>query len=148
MSELSPAAVMKARDGRRVLIRPVTSSDKRLLRRGFERLAGESRYRRFRAPMLYLSDELIGYLTEVDHHELEALVAIDEETHEGVGIARYVRGDRADTAEVALAVVDHWQGKGIGTLLLDALAARARDEGIARFTALMLAANDELRELL
>jgi GNAT superfamily N-acetyltransferase len=148
MSERSPATTATLRDGRRVLIRPVTSSDKELLRRGFERLSGESRYRRFLAPMIYLSDELVRYLTEVDHHDHEAMVALDEETQEGVGVARYVRGGRDDVAEVAVAVVDHWQGRGVGTLLLEALAARAREEGISRFTALMLASNDEMMELL
>jgi GNAT superfamily N-acetyltransferase len=148
MSGPAPAVTATLRDGRRVLVRPVTSSDKALLRRGFERLSDESRYRRFLAPMTDLSDETVRYLTEVDHHDHEALVALDPETREGVGVARYVRGDPGDVAEVAVVVVDHWQGRGVGTLLLDALAARAREEGIKRFTGLMLASNDEMMDLL
>jgi GNAT superfamily N-acetyltransferase len=148
MSERSPAALATLPDGRRVLIRPVTGSDKELLRRGFERLSDQSRYRRFLAPMVYLSDEIVRYLTEVDHHDHEAMVALDEETREGVGVARYVRAGQSDIAEVAVAVVDHWQGRGVGTLLLEALAARAHEEGISRFSALMLAENEEMMELL
>lgn len=61
-------------------------------------------------------------------------------------MARFVRSpDRPDTAEAAVTVVDDWQGRGVGTALLDALAERARAEGVVRFTALMLA---EMLELL
>jgi len=45
-------------------------------------------------------------------------------------------------------VIDDWQGRGLGTLLLDVLSARARDEGITTFTALMLATNQEMMDLL
>jgi hypothetical protein len=51
-------------------------------------------------------------------------------------------------AELALTVTDDWQGKGVGTLLLEVLCARAREEGITSFTALMLATNTTMMELL
>ena len=53
-----------------------------------------------------------------------------------MGIARYVR-DRDDpqTAEIAVTVVDDWQGRGLGTELLTQLSGRARREGVLRFTA-------------
>jgi GNAT superfamily N-acetyltransferase len=99
--------------------------------------------------MAELTDDVVTYLTEVDHHDHEALAAIDAETGEGVGVARFVRSaDRPDTAEAAVAVIDDWQGRGVGTALLDLLAERARAEGIVRFTALLLAENREMLELL
>ena len=99
--------------------------------------------------MAELSDDMLDYLTEVDHHDHEALVALDAETGEGVGVARFVRLDgRPATAEAAVTVVDRWQGRGLGTLLLELLATRARDEGIARFTALVLASNTDILEVL
>jgi GNAT superfamily N-acetyltransferase len=137
------------RDGSAVDVRPVRPDDRDLLREGFERLSPESRYRRFLSPIDHLSEEWLTYLTDVDHHDHEALAAVDPATGRGVGIARYVRlEDRPDAAEAAVTVADDWQGRGVGTLLLELLAARAREEGVERFTALMLAANDDMRELL
>jgi GNAT superfamily N-acetyltransferase len=137
------------RDGSRVRLRPIRSSDKVQLRAGFERLGPQSRYQRFLVPMDQLTEAVVEYLTEVDHHDHEAIVALDDATGEGVGVARFVRlTDRHDTAEAAVTVVDDWQGRGVGTLLLDRLADRARSEGIARFWAVLLAENRNMLDLL
>jgi GNAT superfamily N-acetyltransferase len=136
------------RDGSRVRLRQGHSSDKELLLRGFERLSPESRYRRFLAATPELREGTVRYLTEIDHHDHEAIAALDEKTGEGIGVARYVRDpQRRDVAEVAVTVIDDWQGKGVGTLLLEVLGARARAEGIHTFTALMLATNDEMLDV-
>ena len=85
----------------------------------------------------------------VDHHDHEAILAIDPESGRTVGVARYVHDPkRRDSAEVAFAVLESWQGRGIGTALMRGLADRARVEGISRFTALMLAHNSPMRHLL
>jgi GNAT superfamily N-acetyltransferase len=137
------------RDGSRVRLRPIRSSDKVQLRAGFERLGPQSRYQRFLVPLDQLTEAVVEYLTEVDHHDHEAIVALDDATGEGVGVARFVRlTDRHDTAEAAVTVVDDWQGRGVGTLLLDRLADRARSEGIARFWAVLLAENRNMLDLL
>jgi GNAT superfamily N-acetyltransferase len=142
-------APLLLRDGSRVRLRPGRSADRELLLRGFERLSPESRYRRFLAPMPELTEEMVRYLTDIDHHDHEAIIALDEETGEGLGVARYVRNkERRDVAEVAVTVIDDWQGRGLGTLLLEVLSARAREEGIRTFTALMLATNEEMMDLL
>jgi GNAT superfamily N-acetyltransferase len=96
-----------------------------------------------------LSEAMVRYLTEIDHHDHEALAALDEQTGEGIGVARYVRDPkRPDVAEVAVTVLDDWQGKGLGTLLLEVLGARARAEGIRSFVALMLGSNQEMMDVL
>jgi len=137
------------RDGSRVRLRQGHSADRPLLLRGFQRLSSESRYRRFLAAMPELSEEMVRYLTEIDHHDHEAIVALGEQTGEGIGVARYVRDPRRrDAAELAVTVIDDWQGKGLGTLLLEVLGARARVEGISSFTALMLATNHEMMEVI
>jgi GNAT superfamily N-acetyltransferase len=141
-------APIELRDGSRVRLRQCRSSDKELLVRGFERLSPKSRYRRFLAPMPELTEKMARYLTELDHHDREAIIAFDEQTGDGLGVARYVRStERPDLAEVAVTVIDDWQGRGLGALLLDVLSARAREEGIKGFTALMLATNDEMMGL-
>ncbi len=142
-------APITLRDGSQVRIRQGRASDKDLLRRGFERLSAESRYRRFLASMPGLSEAMLSYLTEVDHHDHEAIVALEMETGEGVGVARFVRdSERHELAEVAVTVIDDWQGRGLGTLLLEVIGARAREEGITSFTALMLASNQEMMDVL
>lgn len=130
------------RNGAQIAIRPITPEDRAALATGFERLSPESRYRRFFASMSELSERDLTYLTEVDHHDHEALVAIDDETGDGVGVARYVRTS-AEAAEPALVVADDWQGRGVGTALLSALVERAREEGVVRFEALVLSTNRE-----
>jgi len=135
-------------EGSRVRLRQGRPADKELLLRGFERLGEESRYRRFLAPMPELREPMLSYLLDVDHHNHEAIVALDERTGEGVGVARYVRNDqRPDTAEVAVTVIDDWQGRGLGTLLLDVIAARAREEGITTFQAMMLGTNQGMMDV-
>ena len=74
---------------------------------------------------------------------------MDPASGNSVGVARYVR-DRTqrDSAEIAVSVLETWQGRGVGRVLLHHLADRARAEGIRRFTALMLADNRPMRNLL
>jgi RimJ/RimL family protein N-acetyltransferase len=130
------------RDGSAVLIRPVRSTDAPLLADGFARLSAASRQMRFLSTKKELSAAELRYLTDVDHHDHEALVALDLAGGHGVGIARYVRdGDDPQAAEIAVTVVDDWQRRGLGTELLARLSDRARSERIRRFTALADAGN-------
>ncbi len=139
---------LELRDGSRVTARPVTPDDRVALQEGFRRLSPESRYRRFLSPMSELSDRLASYLTEIDHHDHEALLAITPDGH-AVGVARFVRSrEDPQAAEIAVTVADDWQRRGIATGLLEQLSDRAREEGVARFTALMLAENREMLEVM
>jgi GNAT superfamily N-acetyltransferase len=137
------------RGGSRVRIRQWHHADRDLLLRAFDRLSPESRYRRLLSGIRELTGPTLRDLTELDHHDREAMIAVDELSGEGIGLARYVRDPRRpEVAELALTVSDDWQGRGVGTLLLDVLCARAREGGITHFTALMLATNRTMRDLL
>lgn len=129
------------RDGSRITLRPIEPDDRATLAAGFERLSPESRYRRFFGPVAQLRERDLDYLTRVDHHDHEAIVAVDPATAQGVGVARYVRTG-PEVAEPAMVVADDWQGRGLARLLLDALAERAAEEGVRRFEAPVLAGND------
>jgi GNAT superfamily N-acetyltransferase len=136
-------------DGSRVEIRALGPDDKAGLAAGFERLSEGSRYRRFLSPTPKLTTRQLAYLTEVDHHDHEALVAIEPTRRDGVGVARYVRSQtNLDEAEFAVAVADDWQRLGVGTALLRQLATRAREEGISWFTGLVLAHNESMLRVL
>ncbi len=135
------------RDGAEVRVRPLEPSDRDALAAAFERLSDESRYRRFLGPVEHLGPSTQSYLTDVDHHDHEALAAFDPEG-DLVGVGRYVREDGGATAEAAVTVADEWQGRGLGTALTALLAERALDEGIGTFTASMLAENRDMFELL
>lgn len=136
-------------DGSHVEIRPLGPGDRAGLAAGFERLSDLSRYRRFLSPTRRLSQSQLKYLTELDHRDHEALVAVDPATSNGLGVARYVRSPADPSeAEFAVAVADDWQRRGLGTTLLRYLAARAREEQISRFTALVLAENAPVLHML
>src|SRR6516162_3980835 len=129
-------------DGSAVLIRQVRSTDAALLADGFARLSPRSRRTRFLGAKTTLSEAELRYFTEIDHHDHEAIGALSAADGRGVGIARYVRdADDPQAAEIAVTVVDDWQGRGLGTELLSRLSDRARHAGIARFTALVSAEN-------
>ena len=99
-------------------------------------------------PIDELSPSQLRYLTEVDHHDHEALIAFDSGRGEPVGVARFVRLDDGTSAEAAVTIVDEWQGRGLGTALTSLLAERAREEGVVRFTALLLAGNEQMHDVL
>jgi RimJ/RimL family protein N-acetyltransferase len=130
------------RDGSTVLIRQVRGTDAPLLADGFARLGPRSRQLRFLGPKTMLSATELRYLTEIDHHDHEAIGALSTVDGRGVGIARYVR-DAHDpqTAEIAVTVVDDWQGRGLGTELVSRLSEPARRAGIHQFTALVSTEN-------
>jgi RimJ/RimL family protein N-acetyltransferase len=137
------------RDGSTVLIRQVQSADAPLLADGFARLSARSRQLRFLTPKQALSPAELRYFTDVDHHDHEALGALYDADGRGVGIARYVRdADDSQAAEIAVTIIDDWQGRGLGTELMAQLSERARSEGIRRFTALVAADNPAMAGLL
>jgi RimJ/RimL family protein N-acetyltransferase len=137
------------RDGAAVLIRQVRSTDAALLADGFARLSAASRQLRFLGVKKELSAAELRYFTDVDHHDHEALGAVDRASGCGVGIGRYIRdADDPQAAEIAVTIVDDWQGRGLGAELLAQLSDRARHEGVRRFTALADAGNVAVAALL
>jgi GNAT superfamily N-acetyltransferase len=131
-------------DGTQILIRPIRPDDKALLEQGLHNLSETSVQRRFLTPKPRFSRAELRYLTEVDGRNHVALVAErpNAPVRALIGVARYVRlPDDPEAAEVAVVVADPWQGRGIGTLLVDELAPRARARGVRRFTATMAGDN-------
>ena len=143
---------VRLRDGTEVLLRLVIPADRLLLRRGMDRFSPESRYHRFLGTKHDLTPDELDYLTQVDgvdHFALGAVATDAAGSAQGVGVARFVRfGDETDSAEPTVAVVDAYQGRGLGTILFARLMAAARERGIRRFHGRMLAHNKVMRALL
>lgn len=140
-------------DGTRVVLRHVRPSDGAELRRAFERLTPESRYRRFFGGVTHLTDATLHYLTDVDGQDHVAIVALGEspdlKSEVGLGVARFVRlRDEPAVAEAAVTVVDDVQRRGLGRLLATTLADAARERGIHRFRADVLADNEPMRAIM
>jgi GNAT superfamily N-acetyltransferase len=140
---------LTASDGTRLEVSPLQPADKSSLREGAKHLSPESAYRRFFVPTAHLTDGQLTYLTTLDHQRHEALGVSDPITGEGVAVARYVQTtDEPATAEIAIAVIDRWQGRGVGRALLNRLSAVAQARGISRFTGVILADNPRMIKLM
>jgi len=152
LASRTPAVEVTLDGGLTLRLRPIRPSDREAMRRGFERLSETSRYRRFLSPMPRLPDDMLVRFTEIDHVDHVAWVALDPHRpldDPGVAVARYIRHPAASqTADVAITVVDAYQGLGVGTLLMGLLAAIARSDGVHRFSSLVLRDNLPMRRLL
>src|SRR5262249_25706335 len=142
------------RDGGSIHIRAIRPDDKQRLLALFERLSSRSVYFRFFQTKQRLTDEELRYFTELDFVRNVALVATLREGDEErvIGVGRYFGldedGQPLPCAEVAFTVADAHQGRGIGTLLLEHLAAIARTHGIDTFEAYVLGENNRMLQVL
>jgi GNAT superfamily N-acetyltransferase len=143
------------RDGSKVLIRALRSSDRQLLASFFLELSPQSiRYRVFAAKST-LTERELTYLVELDFVAHVGLVAVVVESgrERAVGIGRYCRvrsfraGVPSAAAEIALTVLDELQGHGVGTLLLEHLAGIARTRGIVEFEADVMVGNAKMMQV-
>jgi GNAT superfamily N-acetyltransferase len=141
--------IVTLRDGSKALVRPIRPEDKWRLAEGLKLLSTRTKYLRFHADIDEFTDEQLAYLTEVDHHDHEAWVALDPDDLDAPGwaVARYVRAETEPTvAEAAVTVIDERQGCGLGTILLRLLAASAIENGIRTFRNYVLADNEAMLE--
>jgi acyl-CoA synthetase (NDP forming)/RimJ/RimL family protein N-acetyltransferase len=129
-------------DGGTVHVRPIRPDDAEGLRTLHQRLSAETIYLRFFSPIPALSEAMVERFTNVDYVDRMALVA--ELGDNLVGVARYDRVTPATTAEVAFVIDDAHQGRGLGSLLLEHLAATAREAGIHEFEADTLPGNSRM----
>jgi RimJ/RimL family protein N-acetyltransferase len=144
-----PESSVVLRDGARAVVRTLAGGDVAVVQQVFDGLSDESRRQRFAGPKPALSPRDLDALAAVDHRDHDALVAMEPGTGRAVGEARVIR-DRCDggVGEVAFAVADAWQGRGLGASLADLLARRARELGMRRLRATMLSDNVRSRALL
>ena len=128
-----------------ITIRPLRNGDTRTVAAVFERLGASSREQRFCGAKPRLPEAELAALARVDG-DRHVLVAYADGDPEPVGIARLVRDGAA--AEIAFEVVDEQQGRGIGSVLADELAAVARAAGIRELRATVCGDNPPVVSLL
>ncbi len=134
------------RDGRMVTVSPITPAAKPLIVSAMANLSEQTSRRRFFTARYRLSEAELERMTALDGISAFALGAVARDaggTARGVGVARYSR-DAGDptAAEMAVLVVDDYQGVGLGRLLVTRLVAEAQSRGIDRLHALVLPDND------
>jgi RimJ/RimL family protein N-acetyltransferase len=151
---LDPDGRLRLPDGTSVLLRPFRPGDGGLLVQGFDRMSPRSRYRRFLSPVPHLTDSMLAFLTSVDGVDHRAWGALVDERPDRAspipaGVVRWVR-TKADpvVADLAVTVIDDYQGRGLGGLLLDVAVVDAAGHGVERFEGLVLGENIASRRML
>jgi protein lysine acetyltransferase len=135
------------RDGTAAGLRPICPGEQYELVRRQRLFSAQTRYRRF-FTAFHITPAMARYLAEVDYVDHFAWTAVDS-TGVPVGGASYVRSasDRA-LADISFLITDQFQGRGLGTLLMGAIAIAARRNGIVRFCADVLTDNAPMRAIL
>ena len=129
-------------DGGTVHLRPIVPADADQLVSFHGRLSDRTRYFRYFGPYPRMPKRDVERFSNVDYTNRAAFVALLGD--DIVAVGRYDRlGDR-DSAEVAFVVEDDHQGRGLGSILLEHLAAAAREQGLRRFVAEVLAENSSM----
>jgi len=143
--------ILELTDGTKVHVRPIVPEDEPLLIEAVAAMSERTVYFRFFSPLKRLPDALAHRLAVVDYNDRFAIVAT---THKPggkeriVGVARYDRAAGSDVAETAVAVIDEYQRRGLGSALLAILGKVAREHGIKMFTLIVLPENQQMLGLL
>ncbi len=137
------------RDGSPILIRAILPGDKQRLLQHFRNLSPRSVYFRFMGEHRKLTEDELAKFTELDFDTHIGLAATlgDGADERFIGVGRYIVGGDRSRAEVAFAVLDAYQGRGIGTLLLHHLGRIARSRGVAEFEASVLGSNRQMLDV-
>jgi ribosomal protein S18 acetylase RimI-like enzyme len=142
---------LELRDGTKVHVRPIVPEDEPLLHEAVAAMSERTVYFRFFSPLKRMPDAMAHRLAVVDYDARFAIVA---STHRPsgkeriVGVARYDRAPGTDAAETAVAVIDEFQRRGLGSALLTILARVAQDHGIRTFSLIVLPENQQMLGML
>ncbi len=133
-------------DGTIIHIRLIRPDDKQRLLEHFSGLSERARYLRFLGPKRHLNKQELARFTELDFDRQVGLAGTLQERGEErfIGVGRYARIDESARAEIALAVLDGFQGLGLGPMLLHHLAHMAHIKGITEFEADVLGDNNRM----
>jgi len=137
-------------DGTDIVIRPIRPEDAALEKSFISQLSRQSRYFRFMQEIKELNQEMLVRFTQLDYdRELAMLAVLNNGTgnETGLGVARYIMNPDGKSCEFALVVADEWQGKGIGTRLMQLLMEAARLRGFIEMTGEVITENSNMLQL-
>jgi RimJ/RimL family protein N-acetyltransferase len=142
MDDLTPVHL---RDGTEAVVVPFLPANREALEQEYKQLSQQTRFDRFLAAVPELSetmlDQLVNRVDGVDHVALVLLIVTEDGTELPLGLARIIRyPDDPTAADVAVTVVDEWQGRGVATALLEVLI-RQRPQGLDRIVTVVSASN-------
>ena len=142
MDDLTPVHL---RDGTEAFVVPLLPANREALQEEYEQLSQQTRFDRFLAAVAQLSENMLDQLVDdvdgIDHVALVLLIVTEEGTEQPLGLARIIRyPDDPTAADVAVTVVDDWQGRGVATALLEVLM-RQRPKGVERIVTVINAGN-------
>jgi len=151
--------VWPLRGGGEVTVRPIHPDDAQMLQRLVHELSPESRYFRFVSSLTELPPAMLAGFTLIDYDREMALVAVYKErtaNAEGdmveaeriVGVSRYITNPDQSSCEFSLVVADDFNGKGLGSRLMDSIMNVARDKGLKEIEGLVLANNSGMLKLM
>ncbi len=137
------------RNGQEIIMRPIRPEDEPLEMQMIEYLSKQTLYLRFFGQVPKISHEWLSRFTHIDYDREMAIIAELEEDGEKkmIGVVRIIQDPFGETAEYAILVADPWQGQGLGGLLTDFILEIARDKGLQRIYATLLASNDRMLNL-
>lgn len=138
-------------DGERIIIRPIRPEDAEMEQNFIRELSPESRYFRFMASLNELSHADLAHLTQPDYDREMALIALyglSKETMIELGVSRYAVNPDNRTAEFAIVVDDKWQGRGLGSALMNHLIRIAKERGLGALNGVVLADNGKMLQLM
>ncbi|MEJ6001991.1 bifunctional acetate--CoA ligase family protein/GNAT family N-acetyltransferase [Paucibacter soli] len=150
--------VLPLRGGGEYLLRPIHPDDAQMLQVLVQQLSPESRYFRFVSHMSELPASMLARFTLIDYDREMALVAVVKERRADgdgvveseriVGVSRYITNPDRSSCEFALVVADDFNGRGLGSRLMESIMDVARDKGLAEIDGLVLANNAGMLKLM
>ena len=141
-----PTVAVTLRDGSMADLRPVAPEDRALLEAGLQLMSPEARFARFGSGIDHLSEAELDYLTQLDQVGHVAWGAAVDDVP--AGVSRYVVVNDRSCAEVAVAVGDPFQRRGLGRALFEALVASARHNGIEQLCFWVHPSNEHVLRML
>ena len=142
---------LQLKDGTKVTLRPLRPEDADMVQAFVRNLSDESRYNRFMSSIKQLSQQVLVRFTQLDYDREMALALVytnENGNEEVLGMSRYVTDPDMEVCEFAISIADKWQGRGVGTILMQKLFDVASQQGLSTMRGEVLTSNSGMLQLM